>query len=362
MKNLLIAFLCTVMAGNPANNIASDNVFVPSGAVSWSETVISGDINGDGKVNIADAVLLQKYLMADIYESSDFSCLDVNFDGIIDSFDMVLMRQCVLYPENVLTRTYSVDILKSAEDFIQSETILTSIDELSGYLSEFITDDSEVQSYLERYNDEFFEENNLVLAPFVQERGRGIFYNVSSSGKAKSQARSRGASEEIYIVLSAEYGSYQPLYPITNTNLLAQVTVPKSQSSGDNCVLCFDSNENTTNMSSHIYMSPDGETQLYITQEALNDTSDIRVFLKTGKISFKALTYLEGNGCTPFSDDGEWSVDEDGNEVFGDGMGYSITWLDDAVIIDHQMDGNKWEKVFVPFDKETIDSTIYTKE
>ncbi|MDE6425175.1 MAG: leucine-rich repeat protein [Ruminococcus sp.] len=52
-----------------------------------------GDANNDGKINIADAVSLQKYLFGNGsvgYEA------DLTKDGIIDSFDMVYMRKIIL--------------------------------------------------------------------------------------------------------------------------------------------------------------------------------------------------------------------------------------------------------------------------
>lgn len=52
-----------------------------------------GDINGDGKIGIADIVMLQRYLLGD--KSIGLSA-DVNEDGSIDVFDLVLMRKMVL--------------------------------------------------------------------------------------------------------------------------------------------------------------------------------------------------------------------------------------------------------------------------
>ena len=55
---------------------------------------LKGDVNGNGEVNITDAVLLQGYLLdkkgiSDIvWENSD-----INDDSDVDSFDMVLMRR-----------------------------------------------------------------------------------------------------------------------------------------------------------------------------------------------------------------------------------------------------------------------------
>lgn len=49
-----------------------------------------GDTNGDGNIDIADAVVLQKYLLGN--GSTGFEA-DMNRDGIIDVFDMIEMRK-----------------------------------------------------------------------------------------------------------------------------------------------------------------------------------------------------------------------------------------------------------------------------
>jgi len=361
MKSLIIGFLCTAIARGPSVTDVSNIVFIPNRDRSTTETVISGDVNKDGELNIADAVLLQNYLTSDTYEYDDLSCLDVNFDGIIDSFDMSLMRQTILNPENAVSRTYSIDILNSAYNPTQHEEIFTNADEVYYYLSKFISDSSELQTYLDRYDEAFFEDNNLVLVPFVQERGKGIYYGVSDFGKMHSDLIRRSVGDEIFITLSADYDAYKMLYPVTNTQLLIQISIPKFQSHAGDFVSVSDNDANLTNMSSHTYFSSDKKYELLITQEAVNNISDIRVFLRTSKISFKALTFLTANGTKPFTDEGEWSVDSDGNNVFGNGTTYSITWLDNAVFIDHQVDGNQWEKLLIPFDSEEIEAEFYTK-
>lgn len=57
---------------------------------SLDENISYGDINNDGNINIADAVGLQKYILGN--GSAGFAA-DMNRDGIIDVFDMVIMRQ-----------------------------------------------------------------------------------------------------------------------------------------------------------------------------------------------------------------------------------------------------------------------------
>ncbi|MDE6779942.1 MAG: dockerin type I repeat-containing protein [Ruminococcus sp.] len=361
MKCLVIGLALNMISGATSSNVGSNSVFTTNGDVSWSQTVISGDANKDGAVSIADAIILQKYLdnNTDSCDNLDFSCLDMNCDGVIDVFDMVIMRQSIINPENITSRTYSVDIMKSSENPVQPEKIIANTDELSFYLSEIMTDSAEIQSYLDRYDSTFFEDNNLVLATFIQERGRGVYYNVSGTGRntVNQNARSAGMpSEEIYLTISAKYDNYRPLYPLTNTPLLIQATVPKSFSNDDSISYCFDMNEDVSNTTSHIYLSPDGSKELTITQETLGDFSDIRVFVRTSKISYRALTFLIGYGNKPFTDDGEWQ-----DNVFTNGSTYSITWLDDSIILDHQIEGNEWEKVLVSFDGSTVKSEYYTK-
>ncbi|MDE6679478.1 MAG: dockerin type I repeat-containing protein, partial [Ruminococcus sp.] len=52
-----------------------------------------GDTNKDHKVNVSDAVLLQKYLHGKGYVGNE---ADLTRDGLIDSFDMVYMRKMIL--------------------------------------------------------------------------------------------------------------------------------------------------------------------------------------------------------------------------------------------------------------------------
>ncbi len=58
------------------------------------ETVVSGDANGDGEFNVADAVTLQKYLLcAEDCESVNAERADMNSDGVVDVFDMIFLRK-----------------------------------------------------------------------------------------------------------------------------------------------------------------------------------------------------------------------------------------------------------------------------
>ena len=55
---------------------------------------LRGDVNNDGSFNIADAVLLQKWLLAvPDTELSDWKAADLCEDGVLNVFDLCAMRQ-----------------------------------------------------------------------------------------------------------------------------------------------------------------------------------------------------------------------------------------------------------------------------
>lgn len=57
---------------------------------------VKGDINADGTVNVADAVILQKFILGDgSAVISDMEAGDLCEDDVIDSFDMILMRKLI---------------------------------------------------------------------------------------------------------------------------------------------------------------------------------------------------------------------------------------------------------------------------
>ncbi|MCM1316123.1 MAG: dockerin type I repeat-containing protein [Alistipes senegalensis] len=79
-----------------------DGKFIPD-ITTIGDDLMSGDMNFDYKVNIADAVLLQKYIFGKTnFTATQYACADMNFDGIVDIFDMVLFRQEMAGSEPVI--------------------------------------------------------------------------------------------------------------------------------------------------------------------------------------------------------------------------------------------------------------------
>ena len=66
-------------------------VMVISKKMLLKDTTLYGDLNGDGDINSADAVLMKKYLAGYREEAADERAYDVNYDGEITSADAVLL-------------------------------------------------------------------------------------------------------------------------------------------------------------------------------------------------------------------------------------------------------------------------------
>ena len=61
----------------------------------WQNSVV-GDCNNDGKFTIADIVMLQKWLLNDGAKLTNWKAADLYEDGILNTFDLVLMKQLAL--------------------------------------------------------------------------------------------------------------------------------------------------------------------------------------------------------------------------------------------------------------------------
>lgn len=66
--------------GNPFEVIGASNI-------------IKGDINNNGIVNLADIVILNKFLIGYDVTVSDWKTIDINDDKVVDVFDLCLMRK-----------------------------------------------------------------------------------------------------------------------------------------------------------------------------------------------------------------------------------------------------------------------------
>ena len=64
-------------------------------AIPFEET--EGDINLDGKFNVADLVLMQKYLLkSEFFSKQQAAAADLNKDGIVDIYDLIRIRRMLI--------------------------------------------------------------------------------------------------------------------------------------------------------------------------------------------------------------------------------------------------------------------------
>lgn len=311
----------------PTSTKAENILYINNGLPYSYNTEISGDADQNGELNIADAVIFESYILKG-KTPENMRILDLNLDGSVDIFDFACMRKQLLTSGKALSRNYAVDIVNAPTDTLPTAKIIADSATLAEYLSAFITDKSEISTYSEKYNDEFFKENNIILCPFFQERGRGIFYDI------EAVRRENGG---ICLDIASNYTLNLPIYPITNTTILIQATLPKLQCSENDKIIINNMTAIDSEISSHSYFSPDGTKELYITQQILNNLSDVRIYLRMQSNSLAPLGFADvTGGFRPFNDNGEWSADSEGNPVFSDGKNFSIAWYDDYVIIEHE--------------------------
>ena len=57
-----------------------------------SDEEIAGDVNADGKFNVSDIVMMQKWLLCS-GDLTDWKAGDLNKDNVINVFDLCLMRR-----------------------------------------------------------------------------------------------------------------------------------------------------------------------------------------------------------------------------------------------------------------------------
>lgn len=85
--------------GAPTNSYNTDNVYccnIAEIALYGEEsTLLKGDVNNDGKVDIADLVMLQKWVLGSGI-LTEWNAADIDGNGQIDSFDTALLRRLIL--------------------------------------------------------------------------------------------------------------------------------------------------------------------------------------------------------------------------------------------------------------------------
>lgn len=58
--------------------------------------IVAGDVNGDGSLNVADVVMLQRWIIGASDELADWRLGNVVEDDRLDSFDLCLLKRMVV--------------------------------------------------------------------------------------------------------------------------------------------------------------------------------------------------------------------------------------------------------------------------
>lgn len=118
---------------------------------------VAGDANGDGAFNVADLVLVRKYIMGNGALSLSASA-DVNKDGAVDSFDFALIRKSLTekFPDNDYALTFTAENL--CDIYSAERTVGKAADE------EFILGQTEFALELLRNTTDGTE--NALISPY----------------------------------------------------------------------------------------------------------------------------------------------------------------------------------------------------
>jgi hypothetical protein len=197
-----------------------------------SEPTVAGDVNSDGKFDENDLEALQKYLLGK-YKLSvvGYACADFNSDGRVDCFDLALCRKkYVELTKGIIKRVNMTMIGYSSgwfENVKDKETVVTSVDELKAFfavpedIDEYYAKEiaEEEKAYLKKYDEVFFDNYVLCLAPVYQGGGGGIRIQSVKFG-----------DDSITISYNEAFSMIMIHDPILN---IAQVAIPKSMYSGE---------------------------------------------------------------------------------------------------------------------------------
>lgn len=104
--------------------ITAISACVITGMISFSVSAesysdVSGDINSDGVFNISDAVILQKWLLNDGTEPDDWKAGNFCQDGILDIFDLCLMKKELIL-NNAVGKTIHVSTTEELRDALKN--------------------------------------------------------------------------------------------------------------------------------------------------------------------------------------------------------------------------------------------------
>lgn len=190
----------------------------------------SGDIDKDGSLSLSDLEYTKKYILnMRNTTNSEIMKMDLNLDGTVNVFDYVLMKRDLINGSAREHISWRVSKILDSNTFATGDDyVFTSKSQLSDYLvglyMGYFTNSigcpysALLYEYVSKYDDEFFDNNVLLIKPIFQSQCEAILYNIN---------RVYYDGDTLNIDYTYNYDSMRP-YEQVVSSLLAEVAVPKS--------------------------------------------------------------------------------------------------------------------------------------
>jgi len=150
------------------------------------------------------------------------------------TFDTVVWDYNGAIPSTETTPVYAIDAIEATTSFYQfiypkywstmpsssSRILAKSVDDLQSYLEKFASE-TDIETYLAKYDEAFFEENTLALAAVYQSCGEEIQYQLDGAQESAS-------GKLLYLYYSDTYEE-GVTYADVQTPLLIQVILPREE-------------------------------------------------------------------------------------------------------------------------------------
>lgn len=186
----------------------------------------TGDINGDGILTMKDNLSVQKYLIGQkSLSKAELLRADICTDGRVNCFDLAQMKTEIINKrKNTEFQIKIVQHFSLINEKADSSAVIRSRNEMIDFLEDYIPRD-DIIAYSEKYDDEFFKENVLLLGSIFQSCGGEPLYEVSIDGSH---------NDTLYV------GYWFPPVDVpledVVSRLIVQIVVPKEQFTFDNII------------------------------------------------------------------------------------------------------------------------------
>ena len=365
-RNILSFFLAatsSVMFTIPVSALPGDVITIKDGPDHVSYEFVTGDYNIDGNVDSSDLTALTDKLL----NVNSLMNGDINFDGKCNILDQIILKNSILNgTENLYTKKISLDVAgtitpEPAPDEDEAGTLIKSISDLGEFLDANCKNKKLREDIYSQYDTEFFKDNDLIALLYHQKQGNGIYTQIRDYGlwdlnvydfEEDFPEEHIEDFPEKHITLclgETDYPEDDALYPVTDTSILARISVPKGKCDNypsyfvDLSRIMFSDGYREL----YSYSSPDSRNTIYISQSSFLTASYITVYRKDSENTYTNLASLTAdNGFIPFDNKGQWKTDESGETIFTDDKYYSFKWYDDHVDIYHLIRPNLCDSIY----------------